>query len=264
MNLYLEAGRLKERGAAFAIATIVEVKGSTPRNTAKMIVHADGRIMGTIGGGLAEAFVIREAIAAISENCSKMVEYVLDHQADDGIQMLCGGKLTVFIEVSLVRPRLVMIGAGHVGLAVAHLAEFLDFALVIMDDRPEFANREKYPLATEIICDSDWNQALTSVEVNAATYLVIATADADYLALKSVIQAPAAYIGMIGSKRKVELVLSRLREEGVPRESLDKVFAPVGLDLGAETPEEIALSILAEILKLKNGKTGRSLREVKR
>ncbi len=261
MNLFTEAGKLQDQGAAFAVATLIDSQGSTPRATAKMVVKSDGAILGTIGGGLAEAYVITEALAAIGQRQSKTVEYILNSQAADGIQMLCGGKITVFIEVVAPKPRIVMIGAGHVGMAVARLVEFLDYRLVIVDDREEFANSEKYPMAAEIYWHPEMAQAIAPVVIDRNTYVVIATKDADLSALRSVIGSPAAYIGMIGSKRKVGLVREQLQNEGVTAERLQSIYAPVGLDLGSETPEEIALSIMAEIMKVRNGKTGMPLSE---
>ncbi|TCL73144.1 xanthine/CO dehydrogenase XdhC/CoxF family maturation factor [Hydrogenispora ethanolica] len=262
MNLYAEAGQLQERGVPFAMATLIAAQGSTPRNTAKMIVKSDGAIVGTVGGGLAELYVIREAVAAIRESRSKIVEYNLNSEAADGIEMLCGGTITVHIEVVAPKPRIVMIGAGHVGFAVAKLVDLLEYSLVIVDDRAEFANAAKYPMAAEIICDSDFEKALTQIRIDGNTYIVIATKDSDLPAMQKVIRSDAAYIGMIGSKRKVHIVAERLRDEGISGERLQAVYMPVGLDIGSETPEEIAVSILAEIIKVRNGKSGLSLREL--
>jgi xanthine dehydrogenase accessory factor len=261
LNLFLEAGNLQDSGAAFAIATIIAAKGSTPRNIAKMIVKSDGSISGTIGGGLAELYVIREATAAIRDNLSRVVTYNLNSEAEDGIQMLCGGIIDIFIEVIAAQPRIIMVGAGHVGMAIARLTEVLDYHLVVVDDRPEFASREKYPQATEIVCDSDFKQGLATLKIDGNSYIVIATADADYPAIQAVINSGAAYIGMIGSKRKVKLIKEKLLAEGVSEERLQCIYAPVGLDIGSETPAEIAISIMAEILKVKNDKSGESLRE---
>lgn len=263
MNLLIEAVKLEEKGIAFAVATIIASQGSTPRNTAKMIIKNDGSIIGTIGGGLAELYIIEEAISAIRECQSKVVEYTLNSEAADGIEMLCGGSIKVFIEVISPKPRIIMIGAGHVGYAIAKLVEFLDYQLVIIDDREEFANREKYPMAVEIEYDPDIQKAIEKVQIDRNSYIVIATKDVDLPALKAVINFPAAYIGMIGSRRKVTIAFEKLKSVGVSADKLQSVYAPVGLDIGSETPEEIAMSIMSEILKVRNGRTGFSLREVK-
>lgn len=262
MNLLSEAGKLQENGAAFAIATIIAAKGSTPRNTAKMLVKSDGDIYGTIGGGPVELEVIKDAVTAIRDNQSKVAEYNLNSEAEDGLQMLCGGLVQVFIEVVAARPCIVMIGAGHVGLAVAKFAALLNYRLVIVDNREEFANRERYPEAAAIACDPSIQKAIAAVAIDGASYVIIATADVDYPAIQAVIDTSAAYIGMIGSKRKVALIKEKLRQEGVAPERLEAIYAPVGLDIGSETPEEIAVSILAEIMKVRNGKTGLSMREI--
>ena len=263
MNLYHEAAKLQDNGVAFATATIIESKGSTPRNTAKMIVKGDGEIIGTIGGGPAEALIIQEAVAAIKANQSKVVEYTMDKDAVDGIQMQCGGSISVFIEVAAPQPRIVMIGAGHVGFAVAKLVESLGYRLVVIDDRQEFANAERYPMASEIYWNSEIGKAIEPLMIDSDSYIIIATKDADYQALSKVVTSNAAYIGMIGSKRKVGLVMEDLRREGVPEVRLQSIHMPIGLDIGAETPEEIAVSILAEIIKFRNGKSGLSLHDLK-
>lgn len=262
MNIFAEAGKLQEQCLTFALASIISVKGSTPRNTAKMIVKEDGGTIGTIGGGLAEAYIIAEALSAIRNNQSKVVEYTLNSDAANGIQMLCGGSITVFIEVILNKPRIVMIGAGHVGLAVSKLVDLLDYRLTIVDERQEYANAERYPKAVEIFCSEDISGAVGNLHIDGNTYVIIATKDSDMDSLKKVLNSGAAYIGMIGSKRKVAVVLENLRNQGFEDARLKEVFAPVGLDIGAETPEEIAVSILAEILKVRNGKTGQSLKEL--
>lgn len=263
MNIFAEAGRLQEQCITFALASIISVKGSTPRNTAKMIIKEDGDTIGTIGGGLAEAYVIEEALSAIHKNQSKVVEYTLNSDAAGGIQMSCGGTLTVFIEVVLNKPRVLMIGAGHVGFAISRLVDYLDYRLHIVDDRQEFANADRYPNAVEITCDQDISRALENIDIDGNTYIIIASKDSDMKSLKKVINSSAAYIGMIGSKRKVAVVFDQLRSEGFEEDRLKAVHAPVGLDIGSETPEEIAVSIMAEILKVRNGKTGRSLKELR-
>lgn len=264
MNIFEEAGKLQDQCQTFALATIISSKGSTPRNTAKMIVREDGATTGTIGGGLAEAYTITEALSAIRENRSKVVEYTLNSDAAGGIQMSCGGSISIFIEVIFNKPRILMIGAGHVGLAISKLIDFLDYRLAIVDDREEYANAGRYPKAVEISWNQDISIAVESLPIDGNTYIIIATKDSDLKALKKVIYSCAAYIGMIGSKRKVALVLEQLRSEGIEEERLKVIHAPIGLDIGSETPEEIAVSILAEILVVRNGKTGLSLKELNR
>lgn len=261
MNLFYEAGRLQEHGAPFAVCTIMAAKGSTPRSTAKMIVKSDGSILGTVGGGLAEHEIIREAVSAIRAGQSRVVEYNLNSDAAGGIQMQCGGTLSIFIEVVQARPNIVMIGAGHVGMAVARLVDLLGYRLTIIDDRSEFANAELYPMAAEIRFDPDMGKAVEGLLIDSNSYIVIATKDADFKALQGVINSDAPYVGMIGSKRKVAIVFEQLRHEGIEEERFHHIYTPVGLDIGSETPEEIAVSIMAEIMKVRSGQSGLSMRE---
>lgn len=263
MNIYKEAGKLIDCNKAFAIATIIESKGSTPRHSGKMIVLEDGNIIGTIGGGLAERYVIDESIKAISDDSSRLVEYKLNSEADGGIQMSCGGNLKVFIEVNQRKPRLILIGGGHVNYAISKLVEFLDYELVIVEDREEFCNEERYPFASELYLDQEVDNALSRLKVDSNSYIVIATKDYDEKSLRAVIDTDAKYIGVIGSKRKVTLLMKNMLESGYSKEKLDFVHSPIGLDIGTETPEEIAISIVAEILKARSGKTGVSLKELK-
>lgn len=262
MNIFEEALKLQKQSEIFAIATIIESKGSTPRSVGKMIIKQDGSILGTIGGGLAEAFVMQEAVKAIEEKQSKTVEYTLNSEAQGGIQMLCGGSLRVFIEVILPYPRIVIVGAGHVGLAVAKLAAMLQYQVVVVDDRLEFANEKLYPMASEIFYNEEITNAVGQVKVDRNTYILIFTKDADERTLRKVIEKDVAYIGMIGSARKTVKIYQHLEEQGISKERLQFVHAPVGLDIGAETPEEIAVSILGEIMKVKNKTSGNSLRDL--
>lgn len=263
MDIYEEIAALVKQNEPFAVATILKAKGSTPRHVGKMIVRRDGSISGTVGGGPAEAQVIRDALAAIADGQSRMAEYTLDEAAHGGLNMLCGGSLTVFIEAMGAKPLLLIVGAGHVGLALARLAQSLPFRIAVVDERPEYANRERYPMASQIETDPDITRALARVPVDSSACIVIATTDSDERCLAAVATSGAAYIGMIGSGRKVRMVLERLNSHGIPQSATGRVRAPVGLDIGAETPEEIAVSILAEILCVRAGRSGRPLRAVK-
>lgn len=263
MNLYSEAGKLSNKNQAFALALIIESKGSTPRHSGKMIVLENGDIIGTIGGGLAESYVIQEAVKAIADDCSRLVEYKLNSDAKGGIQMSCGGNLKVFIEVNQRKPRLVLIGGGHVNYALSKLVEFLDYELVVVEDREEFCNKERYPFASELHVDPMVDKALSQVKIDSNTYVVIATKDYDEKSLRAVIDKDPKYIGVIGSKRKVALLMKNMIESGYTKERLSFVHSPIGLDIGTETPEEIAISIVAEILKARSGGSGNSLKEMK-
>ena len=260
MNLFEEAGKLQKMNIPFAVTTIIETKGSTPRNTAKMIVRRDGSIIGTIGGGLVEQYIIEQAQEAIRKHCSRTVHRSLLPSGKDAVGMECGGNMTVFIEVVNVHPKLVLIGGGHVNLAMAKAADLLDFEIQIVENRKEFISKERFPMASEWHYHEDLAKAIDKVNIDQDTYIIIATNHDDTTSIQEVINSPAAYIGMLGSKRKVATIMKTLRAEGFPKENISDVHSPVGLDIGAETPEEIAVSVLAEVLMVKNKKKGHSLK----
>lgn len=261
MNLYQEAARLSDQNRRFAWTAIVSSKGSTPRNKAHMIVLEDGSIIGTIGGGLAEKTVIDEAVEAIREGCSRSVNLTLNSDAKGGLPMHCGGDMTVFIDVNGISPKLLLIGGGHVNQAVYRLGRFLGYECLVVDERPEFASRERFPEAAGLFTAPSLAEAIEGAPIDENTAVVIATKDADEVALRAVFHREAGYVGVIGSRRKVTIIRGHLLEDGYSKESIDRVYAPIGLDLGSETPEEIAVSILAEVLKARTGKTGISLSE---
>jgi xanthine dehydrogenase accessory factor len=246
---------------AVALATIVQTQGSTPRQVGtKMLIRPDGSSMGTVGGGALEAAIIEAAQEALGEGKSRLVHYGLradQHEEDLGV---CGGDLEVFIDVIAPQLTLLLIGAGHVAVPLAQLAHLLGFRTVVFDDRAEYANRDRFPQAEEVRVE-DFEAGLRALDITPSTWVVIASRshESDATALRAVVESPAAYIGLLGSRRKVSLIFKALREEGVGEERLARVYAPVGLDLGAETPEEIALSIMAEIIMLRQGGEGRPL-----
>lgn len=263
LDLYERASELVKANVAFAMATIIESKGSTPRHSGKMIILSDGQTIGTIGGGLAEKTVIDRAVEAIRSGVSETVELILNSEAKDGLPMHCGGDMKVFVEVNETRPTLVLAGGGHVNHSLYHFALELGYEVVIVEDRDEFGHPLRFPNAREIFVHEDMGEAMRKVAVHPNMYIVIATKDSDEKALREVVHSDAAYIGVIGSRRKVTIILDHLRQEGVSEALLERVHAPVGLDLGAETPSEIAISVLAEILKVKNGTTGVSMKELR-
>ncbi len=241
--------QLEKEGKVFALATIVESKGSTPRHIGKMIVHPNAEIEGTIGGGPIEYAVIGEAVACIESGRSKMTEYVLDATREDGLAMHCGGKIKVFIEVFKQRPEIIMIGGGHLAMALSKLADFLDYPYRIVDDRPEYNLEERFPKAISVHVADRIDNAIADVPFHEGSYITIFTKDSDDIALKSVIHKQVAYIGMIGSKLKIKRVFEKLEKEGVDPEGLKHVHTPIGLPIRAETPEEIAISIIGQIIK---------------
>lgn len=263
LDLYERASELVKANVPFAMATIVESKGSTPRHSGKMIVLEDGEIIGTIGGGLAEKTVIDRAVEAIKQGKSEMVEMILNSDAADGLPMHCGGGMKVFVEVHATRPTLVLAGGGHVNMSLYNYALELGYDVIIVEDREAFGNPVRFPGAREIHVHEDMEKAMGMVRVHSNMYIVIATKDSDEKALRAVIRSDAAYIGVIGSRRKVGIILGHMKEEGVDAAFIERIHAPIGLDIGAETPPEIAISILAEVLKVMKRASGRSMKELR-
>ena len=254
----LEATR---RGDSVALATIVKATGSTPREAGtKILIYPDGSIVDTIGGGSLEANVIAEAQAALGEGKPRLVCYEL-RDSEVGDPGICGGEAEIFIEVINPRPTVLIVGTGHVGRSIVGLSSFLGFRTVVLDDRAEFANAERLPQADEIIV-GDIGEQLARFNINPQTHIVIVTRghEHDRDALRQVVSSPAAYIGMIGSRRKVKMVFGQLQKDGVTEEALATVHAPIGLEIHAETPEEIALSIMAEIVMVRRGGKGGLMR----
>ncbi|MEH7334519.1 XdhC/CoxI family protein [Neobacillus drentensis] len=254
MLLMEKVAMLTRQNEAFALAMIIESKGSTPRHVGKMIVYRDGTIEGTVGGGLAEHYIIQESVKAIQNGHSKIVEYKLNRHAKDGIQMSCGGTLRVFIEVYTSRPELVLCGAGHLGHALAKLADFLEIPYCIVDDRVDYCTKERFPNATNLFVNEDIEKALLSANLNEKSYVVIVTKDGDDIVLKTALQFPCAYVGMVASKRKVIHIFNKLKSEGVTEEQLERVHSPIGIEMGSETTQEIAISIIGEIILVSKGK----------
>jgi xanthine dehydrogenase accessory factor len=255
-GVYAEAHRLEEKGEAFALAFIIESTGSVPRQSGRMIVRIDGTTLGTVGGGPLEVQVIQEAREALAEGRSRTVDRRLTPSGESAAGMECGGAVAVRIDVTAAPPRMLLIGGGHVNLAVARAAATLGFAVEVVETRRDFCSPERFPMARRFYLDEDLIAALNQVEIDDNTYILIATSDDDIRALNAIIGSQPAYLGMLGSKRKVAVAVAGLRERGISEGDISSLRAPVGLDIGAQTPQEIAVSIMAEILKLKSGRTG--------
>jgi len=252
-EIFAEAQRLTKMGRAFAMVTVIKTIGSTPRSVGtQMIVLPDGRIVGTIGGGKIEAVVITEAINAIKEGAPRIYEL----KSLQTLDQRCGGGMTFFINVHNPMPTLVIFGGGHVAVPTAKLAKMVGFRVVVIDPRVEFANRERFPDADEIV-NEDFATAAEKLESTKDTYIVVMTPD--HMKDEHVVEKTAgrnfAYVGMIGSESKALLTLHSLKER-VPEEVLRQVRTPMGLEIGAQTPEEIAVSIVAELIRVRRGGTG--------
>lgn len=259
--IYQRIAEAFERGESVALATVINVRGSTPRETgAKMLVYADGRIVGTVGGGKMEAWVIEKAVEAIRQRQSQLVHFDLVDPAQGDVS-ICGGAADVFIDVIVPQPTLLIVGAGHVAQPTAEIAALCGFSVTVMDDRAEMVSQERFPHADHRLV-GDIVETLKSITITPDTHIVIVTRGHAYDedALRAVIASPAAYIGMIGSRRKVAMTFERLRADGVDESLIARVRSPIGLNIGAQTPAEIAVSILAEILMLRRGADGRPLK----
>jgi xanthine dehydrogenase accessory factor len=257
MSIFRAITDLEEKNEAGAICTIVRSQGSTPRHTSsKMLVYMDGTFTGTVGGGELESRVIREALGTIQTGQPKFLEYQMADptRGDPGV---CGGQVEVYVEPVLPKPTVVVIGSGHVGKAVAYLAKWLGFRVAVNDDRPDFCNQEAVPGADQYI-PTAMAELPEHLRITPWTYLVLTTrgVNVDILGLPVLLDSPAGYIGVIGSKRRWATTRSQLLAQGISPEKIDRVRSPIGLELRAETPEEIAVSILAEIIMLRQGGDG--------
>ncbi len=261
-SIYQALSELEKKNEMAALCTVVFSQGSTPRHVgSKMLVYPDGRFIGTVGGGDLEHRVLDEAWMALAEGQPRKLTYNLAEpsRGDPGV---CGGTVEVFVEPILPPAMIVVIGGGHVGKAVVHLAKWLGFRVAVSDDRPEFCSPEAipgadayYPVAMDKLPDE--------LKINRRTYLVLTTrgSNVDSAGLAPLLDSPAGYIGVIGSKRRWMTTLKALRQKGIPDEKLSRVHSPMGLELQAETPEEIAVSIMAEILMLRDKGSGKPMKD---
>ncbi len=251
MTIYQALVDLERNNGAGALCTIVKSRGSTPRHEAsKMLVYPDGHIMGTVGGGEVENRVINEALQAISDKTSRLLEYNMT-DPEHGDPGICGGQLEIYVEPIIPKPTLVVVGVGHVGKAVAHLAKWLGFIVVVCDERPGFCNPTSVPEADEFY-PQPLEELSKQLNINPWTYFVLTTSgmDVDVRGLPALLDTDAGYIGVIGSKRRWAMTTRELLKAGVSTEKLGLVHSPIGLDIHAETPEEIAVSIMAEIIQI--------------
>ena len=252
-DIYQEIVRIKEAGEEAALVTIVSATGSTPREEgAKMLVRPDGTIAGTIGGGSLEAQVIKEAVLVIKQGKPKHLHFTLTDKEAGEVGMICGGDLEVFIEPIMTAPMLCIFGGGHISLPLSMMGRLLGFKIAVIDDRADFASAERFPEA-EIVLSDDFSKSFPKLKIDKLSYIVIITRGHkhDELVLGWAVGTTAKYIGMIGSQTKVKAVFSHLLAKGVSKAKLDSVHSPIGLEIEAQTPEEIAISIMAEIVKVR-------------
>jgi xanthine dehydrogenase accessory factor len=250
-DIFEEIRRLREAGRRAVLATIVQIRGSVPSfQTAKMLVRDDGSTLGSVGGGCVEAEVWAIAQDVLREEKSRVMSFDLteDSMAEGGL--ICGGKVEIFVEPVLPVPEMIIFGAGHISRQVSRIATIAGFQTVIVDNRPVYANAERFPEAKKIYSES-FEEAFQSIVPHETTYLIIVTRghQEDENVLRWAVGTRAPYIGMIGSKRKVRTIAEHLVSEGIARDRIERVHMPIGLDIGAVTPEEIAVSIVAEAIQ---------------
>ena len=253
MNIYEEIVKLQREGRSGAVATIVNSRGSIPSfQSAKMLVRDDGSIAGTIGGGCVEAEVWQAAREVIAQEKPRTLSFDLNQNPKYDTGLVCGGTLEIFIEPVLPVPLLYIFGAGHVAFELFKAARNAGFDCIVTDDRDTYANTERFPGALEVIAN-DFDETLKEITPSESSYIVICTRGHrdDMRILRWAVQTPARYIGMIGSRRKAITVFRELTREGLNPELFDRVHSPIGLDIGAVTPEEIAVSILAELIAMR-------------
>jgi xanthine dehydrogenase accessory factor len=249
MDIFEEIVQARKSNQPVVLATVIESSGSAPREEgARMLVRPDGSIAGTIGGGAVEKKIIEEALQLMKGGQAKLLDYTLKD-----IGMECGGGMKVFVEPLVPAPQLLIFGAGHIGACLAQIGKMLEFSVTVIDNRPEFANAERLPWADTIIAD-EYAAAAEKAVFNDRAYVVILTHKHahDYEVLELCLKKTWRYLGMIGSRAKVAKVFDQLRAKGVSDELIQKIHSPVGIKIGANTPAEIAISILAEIIQARS------------
>jgi xanthine dehydrogenase accessory factor len=257
MGVFERLAEMERAGRAVVLATVIRTQGSVPRREgSKMLIFPDGSTEGTIGGGEMESQVVSEALAALEGNQVKTLHYDF-RDPSEGDVGVCGGEMDVYIEPLPAKSKIIVVGAGHVGRSIAHLASWLGFQVHAVDDRPGFASRESIPDAVgHHHCAIE--EIPRRISVNENTYIILTTrnAEIDIEGLPSLLDTPAAYIGVIGSRRRWETTAQALAESGIQTGQIERVVSPMGLEIQAETPEEIAVSIMAQIIMRQRGGSG--------
>ena len=250
MDVYDELIRLRQLGQKCALATIVQVKGSIPSyESAKLLVREDGSMVGTIGGGCVEAEVWNAAREVISTERPRNLNFNLGQDAAYDNGLICGGQLQVFVEPVVPPPGAFIFGGGHISKSLAKVANLAGFAVSIIDDREAFANRDRFPDAQSVYAE-EYEAVFPKLNILDTSYIVIVTRGHrdDMRVLKWAVMTQARYVAMIGSKRKVINVIKELEKEGIPRSAFERIFAPMGFEIGAISPEEIAVAVVAEMI----------------
>jgi xanthine dehydrogenase accessory factor len=252
LEIYREIVNLVSSGGRGVLATVISSRGGAPRSAgAKMLVREDSTIIGTIGGGNAEHLIRRKAMEMMGSTEVEVVKFDLTGE-EDMPGMICGGQMDVLLEPIVAQETLYLFGAGHISQGVAAMAKRMGFRVVVVDPRTEYNNSEYLPTADSLVVD-DYVNAFAKLDVGKNSYVVILTPGhvSDEQCLELAVGTGACYIGMIGSRKKVKEVKGHLLKKGVAQQTLDRVHAPIGLAIGAESPDEIAVSIMAEIVKVR-------------
>jgi xanthine dehydrogenase accessory factor len=253
-EIYVKLLELIGQRKPAALVTVIATTGSTPRETGtKMLVMPDGSSYGTVGGSSVEAKIIAAAIISLREGKCLKISHNLDDKVQHDTGMICGGTMEFFIEPVNAAPLLYIFGAGHVALPLARLASQVGFDYIIIEDRPEFATRERFPEARELLIGKP-DELAGQINFSSNDYVAIVSRshEIDFQVLRRVITKPYHYLGLIGSKKKRLQIFDRLRDEGFTAEQINTIHTPIGLEIGAESPQEIAVSIMAELIKIKN------------
>jgi len=250
MDLFDELVRLRRVGQKSALATIVQVNGSIPSyESAKLLVREDGSMIGTIGGGCVEAEVWNAAREVIATERPRHMKFSLGQDAAYDNGLICGGQLEVFVEAIVPQPKAFIFGAGHISKSLCKVAALAGFSATVIDNREQYANRERFPEAEDVFAE-EYEDLFPKLTIRDTSYIIIVTRGHrdDMRVLRWAMGTQARYIAMIGSRRKVIGVMKELEKEGVAKSGLDRIFAPMGFEIGAITPEEIAVSVVAEMI----------------
>ncbi|KAF1079368.1 MAG: hypothetical protein GQF41_4248 [Candidatus Rifleibacterium amylolyticum] len=243
------------RNEPFVLCTVVETIGSSPGTVGqKMLVFKDGTIAGTVGGGVNEERTRIAALELFSSGEARILTFDLDNPLA-GSDPVCGGKSRVFIELQAHEPRMVVFGAGHIGKVLAQMAALARFRVTIVDERPEYANPALFPDSVQVLCQP-FESAVAAVKIDANSHVAVLTPGhlKDFEVLERVLPTPAAYVGLVCSAKKLVEMKAALIDKGIAGDRVEALFAPIGINLGSTTPEEIAVEILAQIVAFRNGK----------
>ncbi len=264
MDLFEEIVKMRRAGQRGALATIVHTNGSIPSyESSRMLVREDGSLVGTVGGGCVEADVWAAAKEVMQKESPRKMVFNLNNDASYDNGLICGGTVEIFVEPILPQPMLYVFGGGHISMALAKTASAAGFGVGVVDDREAFANLQRFPMAQEVF--TSYANAFEKIQPSASTYLVIVTRGhkEDMRVLAWAVRTDARYVGMIGSKRKVLSVYKALEQEGYRPEEFERVYAPMGLEIGALSPEEIAISIVAELVAVRRNAENAGHKKVK-